>query len=179
MSKEITISKEKFMDITATIAVQQYGLKSLLFADFVAKIAVELFDKEEKTKETENTTQQPLEELKEGFKPHLKNYFKGKNVFLGLIGEPTPLTALNDEPLYVGDVVEIYMIKDEATILANVCKYKEDYFIMGIMIDTLNNLKNGTKEEYIVKKVKSYKDLIHNEKYHNDVTVILKENENE
>lgn len=167
--KEIKITEEQFYDIATDVAAEMGGLTGLLHLPFIAKLSNKLFGKEE-------TTKQPLEELKDGFKPHLRR----GNEFLGFIGEPTPLTALDGEPLFVGDLVEKYAIdKDESYGTSNVCKTEEGYFVMGLMTKTLNDLKNGTKDEWRFTKVKSYKDLVHNEEYEGYVTAILKEVEDE
>lgn len=166
MNKEITITKEKFLEIAAEVASKDE--MGLIHAMFVAKLTYELFDKEESETEEE-------QETKEEFKPHLVSN-RGKK--LGNIGEETPLTALENEPLFVGDVVEVYDTETKQTLpLTQVCKNEMGYWVMALQLATLG-LKNGKVDEWRIKKVKSYKELQHGEEYHN-TRVILKENENE
>lgn len=168
MNKEITITQKEFIEKAAKVASkEEFGF---LYGGFVAKLTYELFDKEESEETVDNEEQGE-------FKPHIVRSRDGEK--LGNIGEETPLTALENEPLCVGDVVEIYDTEIETTCpLTQVCKDEMGYWVMGIQIKTLNTLKNGEAYEYRVKKVKSYKELQHGETYHN-TRVILKENENE
>lgn len=168
MNKEITIAKEKFLEIAAEVASKEE--MGLIHAMFVANLTYELFDKEESEETVDNEEQGE-------FKPHLAKKRNGEK--LGNIGEETPLTATRKQKLYVGDVVEVYDTETKQTFpLTQVCKDKDGCWVMGLKDLTLNTLKNGKADEYRVKKVKSYKELQHGEEYH-ITKVILKENENE
>lgn len=109
---------------------------------------------------------------KEAFKPYLT--CDGENY--GFIGEETNLTALFGEKLYIGDVVEYYNPKTRETKQRAVVKYEDRVFIMGCGYATCN-LENGIDSDgWQYRKVKSYKDLTHNEVI-DEVKVILKEGE--
>lgn len=166
MNKEITITKKEFIEKAAKVAAKDGGL---IYAMFVANLTYELFD----TKESETK----VEEEQGEFKPHLVRNRNGEK--LGNIGEETPLTATRKQKLYVGDVVAVYDTETKQTLpLTQVCKDEMGYWVMGLQLVTLNKLKNGKADKWKITKVISYKELQHDEEYHN-TRVILKENENE
>lgn len=114
---------------------------------------------------------QPKEEpKKEEFKPYLKSDWSGSHY--GNIGEETPFTDVFEEKLYVGDVVELYNAETkrpwgERVVIYTLGKY-------GVMGVHMRDFKNGISDHWRIRKVKSYKDLKHNEKIE-DIIAILKE----
>ena len=169
MNKEITITKEEFIEKAAKVAAREE--LGLLYGSYVAKLTYELFDKEKSETKVEEK-----QETKEEFKPHLVS---NRGQKLGNIGEETPLTATRKQKLYVGDVVEVYDTESKKTYpLVQVCKNGMGYWVMGLQLATLNKLKNGKVDDFRIKKVKSYNELQHGEEYQH-TRVILKENENE
>lgn len=109
---------------------------------------------------------------KEEFKPYLA--FSESKYKLGFIGEETPLTALFGEELYVGDVVEVFYPGSGHKATEFVAKDIDGYFVMGCK-NTTKNLTNGIdKDKTQYRKIKSYKDLKHNEEVE-DITAILEE----
>lgn len=114
----------------------------------------------------------------EGYKPTdtepFKPYLKANSKHYGYIGEETNLTAMFGEKLYVGDVVEIFDT-DDNTNHGNrmVAKEKDEnlYFVMGLYG---RMFKNGISGPWQIKKVKSYKDLKHDETL-GGIRVVLKD----
>lgn len=107
---------------------------------------------------------------KEEFKPYLKPDWSDSHY--GNIGEETNQTDVFEEKLYVGDVVELYNAKTKRSWGERVVIYSsEKYGVMGVH---MRNFKNGISDHWRIKKVKSYKDLTHNEKI-DDIIAILKE----
>lgn len=119
-------------------------------------------------------THKELEEkfnAKEEFKPYLMGDFEFITHY-GNIGEETNQTDVFEEKLCVGDVVELYNVNTATLHGERVVVYTcGKYGVRGVhKLD----FKNGISNEWRIKKVKSFKDLAHNEKI-DDVIAILKE----
>jgi len=102
----------------------------------------------------------PPKEVKKEFIPHLE-YPTGTHC--GNIGEETIQTAFGGEKLYVGDCVSLYNTTTQKTngiyIVAK-DNVNPKGFIMGV---ASNIFKNGISHDWQIQKVKSFKDLKHNE----------------
>lgn len=113
---------------------------------------------------------------KELFKPYLTK----EHLNRGLIGEETNLTALFGETLFVGDVVEVFEEWSKNKTERYIVKSTEGFHVDCLEISTIN-LKNGVCKDkivhhstYQVRKIKSYRELQHNEQYR-DTRAVLKE----
>lgn len=112
------------------------------------------------------------EPQKEPFKPHLVLKHSGKHY--SYIGEETDLTAPFNEKLYVGDVVELFDTDTNRNHGNHMIVKSENLaFVMGV---ATKKFKNGIARGWQIRKVKSYKDLKHNEVV-DGIKAILKENE--
>lgn len=117
-----------------------------------------------------NDYKEELKNLK--FVPYLQS---NTRTYYGIIGKETNLTALFGEKLYVGDVVEYYDIESGRIFNKQYICEQEDgkAFAMGLAFHT-TDMKNGVIQHYQIRKVKSYKELTHNERY-GYIEAILKE----
>lgn len=111
---------------------------------------------------------------KEAFKPYIECC--GRK--LGYIGEETDLSIGNDEKLYVGDVVVVYL--KVMGIYRNlgktfICKIDDEGFVLGL---SKIKFKNGVNGKWRIDKIKSFKDLENGETYLKE-KAILKEVEND
>ena len=111
---------------------------------------------------------------KEVFKPYIECC--GRK--LGYIGEETNLSIGNDEKLYVGDVVVVYL--KVMGIYRNlgktfICKIDDEGFVLGL---SKIKFKNGVNGKWRIDKIKSFKDLENGETYLKE-KAILKEVEND
>lgn len=126
----------------------------------------------EKLQKEINDYKKELEKLNKKFVPHLQS---DTETHYGIIGKETNLTALFGEKLYVGDVVEYYDIESGRIFNKQYICEQEDgkAFAMGLAFHT-TDMKNGVIQHYQIRKVKSYKELTHNERY-GYIEAILKE----
>ena len=119
------------------------------------------------------TTKDKTTHEEEKFKPYLRD--KDGNSY-GVIGTSSNITALFGEPLFLGDMVEVYNVtskrKNKAFVVYS--NYNSLIGIMGIHIYSVD-MKNGIADTWQVRKIKSYKDLVHGETDDYNVKVILKE----
>lgn len=109
----------------------------------------------------------------ESFKPYIECC--GRK--LGYIGEETDL-SINDEKLYVGDVVEVYLkVLGIYRSLGKtfICKINDEGFVLGL---SKIKFKNGVNGQWRIDKIKSFKDLENGETYLKE-KAILKEVEND
>ena len=122
-----------------------------------------------------NDYKEELKKLNKKFVPYLKySILTGYEKNFGEIGKKTKLTALFGEELYVGDVVELYDIDgNKIKSRTYICEEEGKAFVMCIANDSYN-MKNGIARNWQVRKIKSYKELNHNEEYR-FVKAILKE----
>ena len=109
----------------------------------------------------------------EKFKPYLRGKYGSS---YGVIGTSSNITALFGEPLFLGDMVEIYNVtsKRKNKVFVVCTNYNNLIGIMGIHGRSVD-MKNGIADTWQVRKIKSYKDLVHGETDDCNVKVILKE----
>lgn len=91
----------------------------------------------------------------------------------GIVGEITPL-IINGKNLYVGDIVEIYLVYNNSYLKQFVVKNNDKYFVMGIH-GQCNNITGQIQECWKTKFIKSYKDVKVGECY-DGIIVVQKEN---
>jgi len=112
-----------------------------------------------------------FEENKDVFKPYLKGIYRND---YGIIGTPSNITALFGEPLFVGDMVEIYNTQDRDRNKAFIID-SDGIGVMGIHTIS-DDIKNGIVNNWQVRKIQSYKDLFNGECDDYDVKAVLEEN---
>lgn len=105
---------------------------------------------------------------KETFEPYLTD-IHDLGITFGIIGTPTPLTDIDGNQLFVGDQVLVNDVSEKkkfpsSPTTLSVVEFKTYGF--GIMGFLHTNWKSGMSlgnGRYILRKVKSYKDVKHNE----------------
>ena len=112
-----------------------------------------------------------LIEKKDEFVPHLKSEVAGE--FLGKIGAPTRMQDIAGRPLFVGDVVELILIKG-LRIYGNryIVEDCDKCFVMGIKSDC--SVDGTIDDDWAVIKRKGYEELKNGE-MHGSITAILEE----
>lgn len=97
---------------------------------------------------------------KKEFKPYLSGF--GKNY--GYIGEAADFTDVILRDLYVGDIVELYDVKNREWVGKHfVCKKDGKGFVMSVAASKFKDGVSTNLGKWRIKKVKSYKDLKHGE----------------
>lgn len=96
---------------------------------------------------------------KEDFKPHIESCVGGH---LGVIGEKTNFKDINGKELYTGDIVSV-MRNNKHIGLTFIVKHKiEGFNVAGAFGGDFTN-GFDKKENLSIVKMKSYKELTHNE----------------
>lgn len=88
----------------------------------------------------------------------------------GVIGTKTMMKDINNEPLYVGDTVELFSSKLKSFGNASVVMLKFGGFVMGISCDC--DRKTGAIKDWYVVKRKSFRDISVGEKLNHGLMVI-------
>ena len=105
---------------------------------------------------------------REKLKPHLTDRHVG-SVTYGVLGTPTPLTDIDGNQLFVGDQVLVNDVSEtqEFHVFPKTISVVEfttgEFGIMGFLHTSWKNGMSLGKIRFILRKVKSYKDVKHNE----------------
>ena len=89
----------------------------------------------------------------------------------GTIGDQADFTDIYDNPLFIGDVVDLYHKREGRSCgLQYICYLsKYGYFVMSVAVV---NFYNGISNAFEIRKVKSYKDIRDGEEYGGATAVI-------
>lgn len=114
------------------------------------------------------------------FKPRLTDTH-GCGVNFGIIGTPTPLTDIDGNQLFVGDQVLVNDVSEKKefhgfpTTLSVVQFVTDDFGIAGFLHTNWKSGMSLGNGRFILRKVKSYKDVKHNEVCDNIKYILRKE----
>lgn len=105
---------------------------------------------------------------------HRLGYLRSDGHNYGTMGEPTNITALFGQELFVGDMVEMYDTDTNKRHIAFVIDSDGYTGIMGVHCAS-RGMKNGIVDKWQVIKIKSYEDLVHGERDDYGVVACLEE----